>query len=238
MTGDSFFATAIAGMLVLLFGSVLLFGGYRFMIVLLPILGFVFGFGFGAQTIQAVLGDGFLSTTTSWIVGFGMALVFALLSYVMYFSAVALASGALGYLLVVGILQAIGFNFGFFEWLVGVVAGVALAVVTLAFNIQKWVVIAATAILGAAVILGTFLFLFSGVPPSTLAENPVHTAIQGSLYYAVMFLVLVLAGGTFQHASTVNLETDAFNRFAEFAGETEPTGSARPIGSSPESQGL
>jgi hypothetical protein len=229
VTGDSFLATALTGMLVLLFGSVLLFGGYRFMVVLLPILGFLFGFAFGAQTIQAAVGDAFLSTITSWIAGFGMALVFAVLSYVLYFGAVALAAGGLGYVVAVGILQAIGLNFGFIEWLVGVAAGVALAIAALVFNVQKIVVIVATTILGAAVILGTFLFLFSGVQPATLAENPVHTAIQGSLYYAVMFVVLVLAGGAVQYESTVNLEVDAFNRFAEFFGGGQPTPATQPV---------
>ena len=90
MTSDSFFALAIGGMLALFFGSVLLFGGYRFFMFLLPIFGFFFGFGLGAQTVQALFGGGFLSTVTSWIVGFGMALIFALLSYMFYFVAVGL----------------------------------------------------------------------------------------------------------------------------------------------------
>ena len=73
MTTDSFFALAIGGMLALFFGTVLLLGGYRFFLILLPILGFFFGFGLGAQTVQALFGGGFLSTVTGWIVGFGVA---------------------------------------------------------------------------------------------------------------------------------------------------------------------
>jgi len=40
-------------------------GGYRFFIFLLPIWGFFFGFGLGAQAVQALFGDAFLSTVTS-----------------------------------------------------------------------------------------------------------------------------------------------------------------------------
>src|SRR5438270_9124301 len=164
MTSDSFFALAIGGMLALFFGSVLLFGGYRFFMFLLPIFGFFFGFGLGAQTVQALFGGGFLSTVTSWIVGFGMALIFALLSYMFYFVAVGLIGGALGYVVGVGLMEAIGFNFGFLVWIVGIAVGIALAAAVLVLNVQKWVVIVATAVLGAEVIVGTFLFMFGGLP--------------------------------------------------------------------------
>ena len=62
MSTDSFFALAVTAVIALFFGSVLAFAGYRFFLVLLPIFGFLFGFGLGAQTIQAIFGEGFLST--------------------------------------------------------------------------------------------------------------------------------------------------------------------------------
>src|ERR1051326_5507876 len=114
MTTESFFALVIGGMIALLFGMTLLVAGYRFLWVLLPILGFVFGFGLGAETVQALFGDAFLATVTSWVVGFCVAVIFAMLSYLFYFMAVALIGGAMGYALAVGLLQAIGLNFGFF----------------------------------------------------------------------------------------------------------------------------
>ena len=90
MTTDSFFAVAVAAVIALFFGAVVAFAGYRFFLVLLPIWGFFFGFGLGAQTIQALFGEGFLSTITSWAVGFGVAVVFAGLSYLFYFIGVGL----------------------------------------------------------------------------------------------------------------------------------------------------
>src|SRR5215467_13913910 len=147
MTSDSFFALMVGGIIALLFGSILLLSGYRFFLFLLPIWGFIFGFGLGAETVQAIFGDAFLSTVTSWVVGFGVALVFAVLSYLFYFAAVAIVGGALGYALAVGLLQAIGLNFGFVVWLVGLVAAVVVGVGVLVLNVQKWVVILATAIL-------------------------------------------------------------------------------------------
>src|SRR5215475_4857202 len=124
MTQESFFAVAIGAMIALFFGSLLLFGGYRFFLFLLPIWGFFFGFALGAQSVQALFGDAFLATVTSWAVGFIVALVFALLSYLFYFAAVAVIGGALGYTLAVGLLEAIGLNFGLIVWLVGIVVAV------------------------------------------------------------------------------------------------------------------
>src|SRR4051794_16958229 len=170
MTTDSFFALAIGGMLALFFGTMLLLAGYRFFLILLPILGFFFGFGLGAQTIQALFGTGFLSTVSGWVVGFGVAVVFAVLSYLFYFMAVGLIGGMLGYALGVGLMQAIGFDMGFLVWLVGIIAAIVVGAGVLFLNIQKWIIIAATAILGAGVITGTFLFMFGG-PAAQILQN-------------------------------------------------------------------
>ena len=171
MTSESFFALAVGGMIALFFGTVLLFAGYRFFIFLLPIFGFFWGFALGAQSIQAVFGDAFLSTVSSWVFGFFLAIGFAVAAYVFYFAAVALIGGALGYAIGVGLLQAIGLNFGLLVWSVGIVLGIIFAVAVLVFNVQKWVIIGATSILGAGVIIATFLFLFGGPLAAAGAES-------------------------------------------------------------------
>jgi len=66
----------------------------------LPIYGFFFGLSFGAHSVQALFGDGFLSTTTSWVVGFFVGLLFAVLSYFFWYAVVLIAAGVLGVLLV------------------------------------------------------------------------------------------------------------------------------------------
>ena len=198
MTNESFLSLAIGGMIALFFGATVLFGGYRFFWFLLPILGFFFGFSLGAQTVQALFGDAFLATVTGWVVGFCVAIIFAMLSYLFYFMAVALVGGALGYALGVGILEAIGLNFGFLVWMVGIVLGIALAAAVLVLNIQKWVVIGATSLLGAGIILGTFLYLFGG-PAAQLAANPVRAALSQSAFWTIGFVVLAVLGGVAQY---------------------------------------
>src|SRR5512137_1108670 len=109
MTTDSFFALMCGGMIALLFGLVMAFAGYRLFLILLPIWGFFFGFGLGAQTIMALSpNDAFLATVTSWVVGFIVAAVFAVLAYLFYIAAVAIVSFSFGYSVTVGVLTALG----------------------------------------------------------------------------------------------------------------------------------
>jgi hypothetical protein len=212
MTTDSFFATAIAGLLVLFLGSVLAFAGYRFFLGLLPVFGFIFGLGFGAQMIQAFFGQGFLATATSWVVGLLFAVAFAALSYLFYLFAVALVAFALGYALGVGVLEAIGLDFGTLVALVGVAVGVAVAFGALALNLQKYVVIAATALWGAGLVVGTLLFLVGGLPPAETAANPVRAALQGSPLWLLLFLAVAAAGAAVQYRTTLGREVESFNR--------------------------
>jgi hypothetical protein len=222
MTTDSFFALATAAVVALFFGAVLAFAGYRFFLILLPIFGFCFGFALGAQTVQAIFLDGFLATVTGWVVGFAVAVVFAILSYLFYFLGVAFLGGALGYALATGLLMALGLDFGFIVWLVGMLAGLVFAVGVVLLNIQKWVVIAATALLGAGVIVGTFLFLFGGLPPAELTQNPVRHALQTSPLLLLLFLVVAALGGLAQLASTRRWEIATYNRWEDPAGAGIP----------------
>ncbi len=112
MVTDSFFALACAGLIAFLFGLALCFSGYRLFIILLPVWGFFFGLWLGAESLQALFGVGFLATVTSWVVGFIVGAIFAVLSYLFYVFAVALAAGSLGYYLGVGLMEAIGIKHG------------------------------------------------------------------------------------------------------------------------------
>jgi hypothetical protein len=224
MTTDSFFALMIGSMIALFFGFVLTVAGYRFFIFLLPILGFFFGFVFGAQTVQAIFGTGFLSTISSWIVGFFFAMAFAVMSYLFYFLAVALVAGALGYAVGVGLLQAIGLDFGFLVWLVGIILGAAVAVGAIVFNVQKWVVIVATAVLGAGTIVSTFLFLFSGQSSGQLLQNPVRVALQASPFWTITFLVIAAVGVLVQYQMNRRFEVETYERLTGMTAPSDGTG--------------
>jgi hypothetical protein len=155
------------------------------------------------------------------VVGFVVAVIFAVLSYLFYFCAVALIGGSLGYALGVGLMEAIGLDFGFIVWLVGIVAAIVIGVLVLVLNIQKWVIIVATALLGAGVIVGTFLFLFGGLPSAQLVQNPVRHVLQTSPFWLIVFLMVAVLGGVAQYQMTRRWEIVTYNRLAE-ASDTTP----------------
>ena len=216
ITTDSFLALACASLIAFMFGLVLCFGGYRFFLILLPIFGFFFGLVLGAQTIQALLGTEFFATVTSWVVGFVTGAVFAVLSYLFYLFAVAIIAGSLGYTVTVGLLLAIGLEMGALVWIVGIVAAIALAVVTIRFNLQKWVIIIATSIMGAGVIFGAFIILFA--PHAMLLENPVKAALSQSPLLLITAIVVAIIGIFMQVRANRNFTLDSYNRWAA----TEP----------------
>jgi hypothetical protein len=213
---DSFFAVMCGGMVALLFGMILCFAGYRLFLVLLPIWGFFFGFGLGAQAIMAISpNDAFLATTTSWVVGFIVAVVFAVLAYLFYIAAVAIVSFSLGYSATIALLTALGLPLlgGFIAWLIAVVVGVALALVVLRFNVQKIVIELATAFMGAGAIIGVFVLLFGG-PAAQIMENPVKFVLANSPFWLIVALVLGIAGFVLQYMHNRAFELQTYNRMS------------------------
>jgi hypothetical protein len=211
MVTDSFLALACAGLIGILFGLALTFAGYRLFLILLPIWGFFFGLMFGAQTMQALFGVGFLATVTSWVVGFIVGAAFAVLSYLFWVVAVAIIAGSVGYAVAVGLLTAIGLNMNFLVWLIGIVAAIAMVIVTIRFNLQKWVIIIATAILGAGAVIGTFVLMFN--PAADALEKPVQTALKTSPLLAILFLIIAVLGVIGQVRATRNYNIEAYSRW-------------------------
>jgi len=211
MVTDSFFTLACAGLIGILFGLALTFAGYRLFLVLLPIWGFIFGLTLGAQTLQALFGVGFLATVTSWVVGVIVGVIFAVLAYLFYMLAVALIAGSLGYAIGTGLLMAIGLQMGFLVWLVGIVAAIALAIVTIRFNLAKWVIIIATSILGAGAVAGAILLMF--YPHASILENPVRAMLQSSPLLAMLFAVVAVLGIIMQIKANPNFTLEEYDRW-------------------------
>jgi len=226
MSSDGTLATVVAGSMLLLLGGMVALFGYRLLWIVLPIWGFFFGLAIGGQGVQALFGDGFLSTALSWVCAFGLGVLFALLSYLFWFIAVALVGGYVGYALVVGFFGLIGVELGVLVWLLAVAAGAVTAFLTLRFNVQKYVVIVATSILGASAIVGTLLMLLNPVDPATFADHPVKVVFDQGWGWALMLVIVAAIGMAFQFASTRYHEIEEYNRWAEYT--TAPGGSAPP----------
>lgn len=209
----SVLGTLLAGGLLLFLGSLIAFGGYRLFLILLPIYGFFFGLSFGAHSVQALFGDGFLSTTTSWVVGFFAGLLFALLSYLFWSFAVALMAGSLGYGLVAGFFGLFGADLDVLVWIVGVVVGLVFAIAAIALNLQKAIVIVSTALIGGWMIVGTFLFLFTSATPESLAESGAKVVLDDHPLWFIIFAVVAAVGMLFQFQVNRTYEIERYNRW-------------------------
>jgi hypothetical protein len=220
MTSDGTLATIVAASFVLFLSASVAFFGMRLFWVILPIWGFFFGLAVGGQGVQALFGDGFLSTAFSWIMAFILGVLFALLSYLFWFIAVALVGGYIGYGLVVGFFGLFGVDLGPVVWLLGVGVGVVFAILTIVLNLQKYVVIIGTALLGAAGVVGTFLMLFNQLPPATAADHPLKVVTDAGFGWTVLALAIAFLGIVFQLATTRMYEIERYDRWAGYTTTT------------------
>jgi hypothetical protein len=117
-------------------------------------------------------------------------------------AAVAVIAGSLGYVIAIAIWLALGLSTGFQAWLVAIIVSVAFIIVTFAFNLQKWVIIIATAILGTAATFGTFILLFN--PVSNFLENPVKVFLSFHPIAWLLALVMVVVAVVVQFQQNKN----------------------------------
>ena len=195
----------------LLIGLVVCFGGYRLFIALLPIWGFFFGFFWGAQGLQALLGVGFLSTVTSWVVGFAVGAGFALLAYLFYAIAIAIIAGSLGYAIGAGFMHLIGINFGLLVFVVGLVVALVVIAITFALNIQKYILIVATAFGGAGIVVVSLLLGPAAVTLVRMIDNPASSVLQLSPLWTILYLVLAIVGIVAQVGSSQGYELEPYD---------------------------
>lgn len=196
------FETLCVSVLALLLGLAALFAGYRFFLLLLPIWGFFAGFFLAVSAVTILFGDGFLSTVLGWVVGFIVGLIFSVLSYLFYVAGVAILAGSVGYALGAGLMYAIFDDPAVVAFVVGMVAAVIVAIGTLLLNLQKWVIVAITAIGGASSLFLSGMLLFNVIELSDLGGNPVQAVIDSSWFWFLIWLVLAAAGVAVQIATS------------------------------------
>ena len=184
----------IIALIAVLVGAAFCFAGFRFFLLLLPIWGFVVGFSVGADATTAIFGDGTFATVTGWVIGFVIALLFAVFSYLWYWLAVALLGGSVGYIIGTSAWGLIGNEQGLIAFGIGLVCAVALAIAVLALNVPKLLVIVLSGLGGAATILTGWFVLVGTIPTDNIHWTTVGQAITDSWFYLIVWGVLAAAG--------------------------------------------
>jgi hypothetical protein len=185
----------IVAIVALLVGAAFCFAGFRFFLLLLPIWGFVVGFSVGADATTAIFGDGTFATVTGWVIGFVIALLFAVFSYLWYWLAVALLGGSVGYIAGTTVWGMIGGDpHGLIAFAIGLVCAVALAIAVLALNVPKLLVVALSGLGGAGVMLAGWFVLIGAIPTDNIHWTTVGKAITDSWFWLIVWGVIAAAG--------------------------------------------
>ena len=189
-------ATITLALFAVLLGAAILLAGYRFFLVMLPIWGFFGGLWLGAYAVTLILGTGFLATTTGLVVGFVVGIIGAVLSYLFYMVGVLIIAGAFGGALGSGIMSALGFDPGLIMAIVTIVSALIAAGLTLLFSLQKYVLIALTAMAGAVLVVLAGMLAFGQVTVADLQAggNAMQPVFEGSWFWGIVWLVLAVAG--------------------------------------------
>ncbi len=185
--------TLVVAIVALLIGAGLVVAGYRFFLLLLPLFGFVAGFYVGSAAITAIFGNGFLSDVTGWVVGFIGGVAFALLSYFFFIIGVIILAASVGAAVGAAVMNALGIG-GLLEVLVAAAGAIVLAGAAIVLAVPKYLVIALTAIIGAATAVAGVLLLFGTVKLGAFQQGPVDTVVKQGPVWVIAFVVLAVVG--------------------------------------------
>jgi hypothetical protein len=195
-------AELFTGLLYVLVGAAFLLAGYRLLLILLPLLGFLVGFAVGAEGAAALFGDGFLATGASFVCGLGLGIIFAVLAYLFYWVAVVILCAGVGADLGSGLMQAIGVHSGGILWLAGFVGAVVVAGIVILLNVPKLVLIVVSACGGASALVGGLLLWVGTIQLNDLGRGSINAAIAASWWWGLLWIGLVVISIALQTMST------------------------------------
>lgn len=185
----------VLGIVFVLFGLLVTLAGLRVFFAALPIIGFFLGFFVGTIGVQSLFGEGFLSTTVSWLAGIVLGLVFALVSYLWWYAGALLAAGAVGASLGTGLLRLFGGGeIGLLMLVFGLVGFAIFFVGALLLNLPVYIVIVNTAFGGAFLAIAGVLLLFDRINYPALGMGAAIAIVEASLVWVLAWAVLGVVG--------------------------------------------
>lgn len=190
----------IAGLVTLVFGGFLTFAGQRLFRILLPIWGFIFGFWISEAIAAALLGNSSVAVIVGWLAGLAGGLILAALAYFLFKFGVVMLAATFGYFLVSVILDAVGVDSGIVVPILSIVGAVAFGLLAWFGSFERIIVIIATALIGASLMVIGLLFITGRLPVEAFRAG--LSALSLSLEFAplwiALFLILAVAGALTQ----------------------------------------
>lgn len=203
----------VIGVLAILIGLIACLAGYAVFRIVLPILGFVVGFGLGAQLAATIFDQPYLDTPLSWILAIVVGLVVATIAFAWWYISVALTIAGLGY--AIGYGAGIGLGLTVTTAVVaGVVVAVIFALAAIILRVPIGVVIVVTAFWGSSALIGGVLILMNRIEPRQLRNGTVDIVIAESALLLAIWVAIGILGVLVQWFTTA--------RAASTTGTAEP----------------
>ena len=196
----------LIGLLAIGIGLAWAFYGLKAFLILLPIWAFFIGALLGASWVQELLGDGFFSTVTSWVVAIIFGLFLAVISYLWYTGAVLLLGFTIGYTLGAGLMSAIGLT-EIMPLIIGVIIGAVVAVGFFVLGMPLVLVIVATAIGGAVAATNGALILLGRIQLSDIDTGLSEGLLKDGVIGIVVAIAIAVAGALYQMRDVANAAT-------------------------------
>ena len=182
------------GLLTLVIGVVLCFGGHRFFRFLMVLVGITVGFILGASGVAAVTRGQFLDSLWAWLAAIVVGLFLGGLAIPFYAAGVAVLGGVVAYLVGSGVMAYLGYGTGTLTQAVGIVAGAVAIVVIYVFRVHRLLVLVVTALSGAGLILAGSLVLLGKLAFDVPTATDPTAVLRSTPLWLLLLVVLFLAG--------------------------------------------
>jgi len=201
----------VIGPLALLIGILFCFAGYRLFRVIMAIWGFLLGFFIGTQIVTSFLDSSSVTSTLSWSVGILLGLVLAILAYALYTAAMTLLGASIGYVLGTTLVTGLGIgNQAMLVVGVGLILAVLFAILILALDLARLLIVANTAMGGAVAIVIGVLLLINVLPTDFLHFDQLAAFIKDEPAWLLLWLLLAVVGGIFQLQNTRRYQLEKY----------------------------
>lgn len=200
----------LIGLIILLIGLALCFLGYRLFRFILIIWGLLTGFQIGTLLATQLFGEQYAGTALQWIAGAIVAVVLALLAYVLYKWQVVLAGALVGYFLGTALASALSLTPGWVVIAIGLAGAIVVGALVLIFDLPRLIIIVSTAIAGAGASVAGLLVLLSQVNLGDLVAGITGPIARVSWIWTLVWLALVIVGIVFQWTTTHERNVGAY----------------------------
>lgn len=190
-------AVLLTALVLFVVGIAFLFAGYRLFRLLIPIWGFIVGFDVAVAVGRTMLHTQPLATLTGWILAIVVGILFAALAYGYYYVSVVLLGASVGFLLGEAVATALFPHAGVGALIAGIIGAVILALVAIALDLPKALIVVLTALGGASAVVVGALLALGKVSLATLQASAVNGAtpvVRSSWWLSLLTLGLALIG--------------------------------------------